>query len=48
MTAFRAPSSEEFKKMRPFAKPFAEPKLMQPKDKIKEGNKTVNLPIRGK
>jgi hypothetical protein len=47
MVGFRAPNKEEFQKMKPFAKPFTAPKLVNPKEKIQDKPRGTNLPIRG-
>lgn len=47
MTGFRTPTKEEFQKMKPLAKPFTAPKLVNPKEKVQDKNRGVNLPIRG-
>lgn len=48
MTTFRAPSREEFQRMKPISKPFTPPKLVNPKDKLPDKTKEVYLPIRSK
>jgi len=47
MTAFRTPSRDDFQRMKPIAKPFTPPKLVNPKEKVLDKPRNVNLPIRG-
>jgi hypothetical protein len=47
MSAFRTPSRDDFQRLKPLAKPFTAPKLVNPKEKVAEKPSNINLPIRG-